>query len=181
MCPRNKPAIVRAGGIEALSKNLGHESENIKFHCVTAMRNLSDVPAQLVSTLAITQPHRPHNPVSCFQTDPATFFNRLSELLANPDPQITICAAGVIMNVTNKAENKLAFCQAKGIQALIEAVKRLSKQPQLVEPAVIGLRHVTNNHAKQDVAQSVLINEVNGLPHLMTALDHQMQVRFLLE
>ena len=49
VCPRNKPAIVRAGGIEALSKNLGHESENIKFHCVTAMRNLSDVPAQLVN------------------------------------------------------------------------------------------------------------------------------------
>ena len=94
---------------------------------------------------------------------------------------MTICAAGVIMNVTNKAENKLAFCQAKGIQALIEAVKRLSKQPQLVEPAVIGLRHVTNNHAKQDVAQSVLINEVNGLPHLMTALDHQMQVLIHLE
>ena len=91
---------------------------------------------------------------------------------------MTICAAGVIMNVTNKAENKLAFCQAKGIQALVEAVKRLSKQPQLVEPAVIGLRHVTNNHAKQDVAQSVLINEVNGLPHLMTALDHQMQAWF---
>ena len=54
MCPRNKPAIVRAGGIEALSKNLGHESENIKFHCVTAMRNLSDVPAQLVNGV---EPH----------------------------------------------------------------------------------------------------------------------------
>ena len=49
VCPNNKPAIIRAGGIDALAKHLINPSNQIKSHCIWALRNLSDAATVIVS------------------------------------------------------------------------------------------------------------------------------------
>jgi len=43
----NKPAIIQAGGLEALARHLRSEQSKITYHCSWTMRNLSDMAANI--------------------------------------------------------------------------------------------------------------------------------------
>ncbi|XP_059088483.1 junction plakoglobin-like isoform X2 [Tigriopus californicus] len=156
VCPNNKVAIIQAGGIDAIAKHLGNSSNQTKSHCIWALRNLSDAASTI--------------------NDVKSLIESLVELLEHKDEHIAICAAGIIFNLTcNNEANKLQVCQSNGIQALVGVIKNLGTNKDLLEPAVCALRHVTNNHVKADVAQTLLLEELNALPLLMGLLDYYMK------
>ncbi|CAI8014639.1 Junction plakoglobin [Geodia barretti] len=43
VCPSNKPEIVQAGGMQALSRHLGHRSTRLVHNILHTLRNLSDM------------------------------------------------------------------------------------------------------------------------------------------
>ncbi|NWW49517.1 PLAK protein, partial [Pedionomus torquatus] len=50
VCPSNKPAIVEAGGMQALGKHLTSSSPRLVQNCLWTLRNLSDVATKQVKT-----------------------------------------------------------------------------------------------------------------------------------
>lgn len=48
VCPSNKPAIVEAGGMQALGKHLTSNSPRLVQNCLWTLRNLSDVATKQV-------------------------------------------------------------------------------------------------------------------------------------
>ena len=48
VCSSNKPAIVDAGGMQALAIHLGHASQRLVQNCLWTLRNLSDAGTKLV-------------------------------------------------------------------------------------------------------------------------------------
>lgn len=42
VCSRNKPAIVEAGGMQALAMHLQHNSQQLVYNVLWTLRNLSD-------------------------------------------------------------------------------------------------------------------------------------------
>lgn len=42
VCSRNKPAIVEAGGMQALAMHLQHDSQQLVYNVLWTLRNLSD-------------------------------------------------------------------------------------------------------------------------------------------
>ena len=51
VCQSNKPAIVEAGGMQALAAHLGHQSGRLVQNCLWTLRNLSDSANKVVSFL----------------------------------------------------------------------------------------------------------------------------------
>jgi catenin beta 1 len=49
VCSSNKPAIVEAGGMQALAIHLGHPSQRLVLNCLWTLRNLSDAATKVVS------------------------------------------------------------------------------------------------------------------------------------
>ena len=49
VCSSNKPAIVEAGGMQALAMHLGHQSHRLVQNCLWTCRNLSDAATKQVS------------------------------------------------------------------------------------------------------------------------------------
>lgn len=48
VCSSNKPAIVEAGGMQALAHHLGHPSQRLVLNCLWSLRNLSDAATKVV-------------------------------------------------------------------------------------------------------------------------------------
>ena len=48
VCSSNKPAIVEAGGMQALAMHLGHQSHRLVQNCLWTCRNLSDAATKQV-------------------------------------------------------------------------------------------------------------------------------------
>ena len=48
VCSSNKPAIVDAGGMQALAIHLGHASQRLVQNCLWTLRNLSDAGTKIV-------------------------------------------------------------------------------------------------------------------------------------
>ena len=48
VCPSNKPEIVQAGGMQALSMHLGHRSGRLVQNVLLTLRNLSDAATKQV-------------------------------------------------------------------------------------------------------------------------------------
>ena len=49
VCQSNKPAIVEAGGMQALAVHLNHQSGRLVQNCLWTLRNLSDAANRIVS------------------------------------------------------------------------------------------------------------------------------------
>ena len=49
VCSSNKPAIVEAGGMQALAMHLIHQSTRLVQNCLWTLRNLSDAATKVVS------------------------------------------------------------------------------------------------------------------------------------
>ena len=85
-------------------------------------------------------------------------------MLHHNEIPIIICAAGIISNMTvNNEPLKLAICDANGIRELIQVIGVHGRNHELLEPALCGLRHLTNNHKKAEMAHRAFIYDYNGL------------------
>ncbi|XP_062845057.1 junction plakoglobin-like [Trichomycterus rosablanca] len=163
VCPSNKPAIVNAGGMQALAQHLTGSSTRLIQNCLWTLRNLSDAATKqegLDSLLVV-----------------------LVSQLGSDDVNVLTCATGILSNLTcNNALNKSLVVQRGGVEALINALLRTtvnqdeaevtvcaSVNQDVAEPAVCALRHLTGRHPLAQTAQ----NEVRihyGIPAIIKLL-----------
>ncbi|KAH7982811.1 hypothetical protein HPB52_007291 [Rhipicephalus sanguineus] len=140
VCSSNKPAIVEAGGVQATSMHLGHQSQRLVLNCLWTLRNLSDAALK--------------------QESLEPLLASLVQLLASGDINVVTCAAGILSNLTcNNHRNKVTLCHVGGIEALVRTVIQAGDREEITEPAVCALRHLTCRHPEAELAQnSVRLN-----------------------
>ncbi|XP_077997286.1 catenin beta-like isoform X2 [Glandiceps talaboti] len=150
VCPSNKPAIVEAGGMQALGMHLGHQSNRLVQNCLWTLRNLSDAGTKVDSIEGLLQ--------------------MLVQLLSSNDINVVTCAAGILSNLTcNNARNKITVCQVGGIEALVRTILQAGDREDITEPAVCALRHLTSRHPEAEMAQNA-VRLHYGLPVLVKLL-----------
>ncbi|KAK7112802.1 catenin beta-like [Littorina saxatilis] len=150
VCASNKPAIVEAGGMQALSMHLGHQSQRLVQNCLWSLRNLSDAATKMDQMEGL--------------------LHMLVQLLASNDINVVTCAAGILSNLTcNNQRNKVMVCQVGGIEALVRTVMQAGDREDITEPAVCALRHLTSRHPEAEMAQNA-VRLHYGLPVLVKLL-----------
>lgn len=88
VCPSNKPAIVEAGGMQALAMHLTNQSQRLVQNCLWTLRNLSDAGTKVEGLDALLQ--------------------SLVLVLGSEDVNVVTCAAGILSNLTcNNQRNKV--------------------------------------------------------------------------
>ncbi|XP_035688530.1 catenin beta-1-like isoform X5 [Branchiostoma floridae] len=153
VCSSNKPAIVEAGGMQALGQHLSHQSPRLVQNCLWTLRNLSDAATKQVRQEALE---------GLLQT--------LVHMLAHNDINIVTCAAGILSNLTcNNGRNKMIVCQVGGIEALVRTILQAGDREDITEPAVCALRHLTSRHPEAEMAQNA-VRLHYGLPVLVKLL-----------
>jgi len=151
VCSSNKPAIVEAGGMQALANHLSHQSNRLVQNCLWTLRNLSDVATKQDGLDGLLQ--------------------MLVQLLSSNDINVVTCAAGILSNLTcNNPRNKQVCCQVGGIEALVRTCLQAGDREEITEPAVCALRHLTSRHADAEVAQNAVRLHF-GLPVLVKLLN----------
>eukprot|EP00112_Aurelia_sp_Birch-Aquarium-sp1_P020658 Seg538.8_Seg538.4 transcript_id=Seg538.8_Seg538.4/GoldUCD/mRNA.D3Y31 product="Catenin beta" protein_id=Seg538.8_Seg538.4/GoldUCD/D3Y31 len=149
VCSSNKPAIVEAGGMQALANHLSHQSNRLVQNCLWTLRNLSDVATKQDGLDGLLQ--------------------MLVQLLSANDINVVTCAAGILSNLTcNNPRSKQVCCQVGGIEALVRTCLQAGDREEITEPAVCALRHLTSRHPDAEVAQNAVRLHF-GLP-VMTKL-----------
>merc|ERR1719211_70468 len=147
VCSSNKPAIVDAGGMQALAIHLGHASQRLVQNCLWTLRNLSDAGTKLENL--------------------ETLMQGLVQLLGSNDVNIVTCAAGILSNLTcNNQKNKVTVCQVGGIEALVRTIIAAGDREEITEPAVCALRHLTSRHPECEVSQNA-VRLQGGLPTIV--------------
>merc|ERR1719216_201502 len=147
VCSSNKPAIVDAGGMQALAMHLGHASQRLVQNCLWTLRNLSDAGTKLENMENLMQ--------------------GLVQLLGSSDVNIVTCAAGILSNLTcNNQKNKVVVCQVGGIEGLVRTIIAAGDREEITEPAVCALRHLTSRHPECEVAQNA-VRLQGGLPTIV--------------
>jgi len=137
VCSSNKPAIVEAGGMQALAMHLGHPSQRLVQNCLWTLRNLSDAGTKVDGMGPLLQ--------------------SLVSLLASPDINFITCAAGILSNLTcNNQRNKVIVCQVGGVDALVRTIVTAGDREEITEPAVCALRHLTSRHSECEIAQNAV-------------------------
>lgn len=152
VCPSNKPAIIQAGGIQALALRLNSQrSKRLAQECLWALRNLSD---------ATTNEHN---------VEP--LLQMLVQLLESTDVNMVTCAVGTLSNMTcNNQNNKNFVCKIGGLQALLQTIRNADGREEITEPATCALRHLTDRHPDAVLAQDS-IRMVGGLEDIARLLD----------
>lgn len=121
VCSSNKPAIVDAGGMQALSIHLNSASTRLVQNCLWTLRNLSDAGTKLDNMEPLMQ--------------------GLVGLLGSNDVNIVTCSAGILSNLTcNNQKNKIVVSQFGGIEALVSTIIAAGDREEITEPAVCALR-----------------------------------------
>merc|ERR1712223_926206 len=149
VCSSNKPAIVDAGGMQALAIHLGHASQRLVQNCLWTLRNLSDAGTKLENM--------------------ETLMQGLVQLLGSNDVNIVTCAAGILSNLTCNnwmIQNKVVVCQLGGVEALVATIMAAGDREEITEPAVCALRHLTSRHPECEVAQNA-VRLQGGLPTIV--------------
>uniref|UniRef100_A0A8C6SN05 Junction plakoglobin n=1 Tax=Neogobius melanostomus TaxID=47308 RepID=A0A8C6SN05_9GOBI len=137
VCSSNKPAIVEAGGMQALGHHLTGSSHRLIQNCLWTLRNLSDAATKQEGLDGLLQ--------------------ILVKQLGSDDVNMLTCATGILSNLTcNNARNKTLVAQFGGVEALIHAVLRAGQKEDVAEPAVCALRHLTSRHADAELAQNAV-------------------------
>nr|CAD7590501.1 unnamed protein product [Timema genevievae] len=135
VCSSNKPAIVEAGGMQALAMHLGHPSQRLVQNCLWTLRNLSDAGTKVDGLEGLLQ--------------------SLVQLLSSTDVNVVTCAAGILSNLTcNNQRNKVTVCQVGGVDALVRTIVQAGDREEITEPAVCALRHLTSRHVESEMAQN---------------------------
>ncbi|XP_075436420.1 junction plakoglobin isoform X1 [Ascaphus truei] len=155
VCPSNKPAIVEAGGMQALGKHLTSSSPRLVQNCLWTLRNLSDVATK--------------------QEGLDNVLKILVNQLSSDDVNVLTCATGTLSNLTcNNSRNKTLVTQSNGVESLIHTILRASDKDDIAEPAVCALRHLTSRHPDAEVAQnSVRLHY--GIPAIVKLLNQPFQ------
>ncbi|XP_015513274.1 armadillo segment polarity protein isoform X2 [Neodiprion pinetum] len=140
VCSSNKPAIVEAGGMQALAMHLGNSSPRLVQNCLWTLRNLSDAGTKVDGLEGLLQ--------------------GLVQVLTSSDVNVVTCAAGILSNLTcNNQRNKVTVCQVGGVDALVRTIVSAGDREEITEPAVCALRHLTSRHVDAEMAQnSVRLN-----------------------
>uniref|UniRef100_A0A672SCN1 Catenin beta-1-like n=1 Tax=Sinocyclocheilus grahami TaxID=75366 RepID=A0A672SCN1_SINGR len=150
VCSSSKPAIVEAGGMQALGLHLTDPSQRLVQNCLWTLRNLSDAATK--------------------QEGMEGLLGTLVQLLASDDINVVTCAAGILSNLTcNNYKNKMMVCQVGGIEALVRTVLRAGDREDITEPAVCALRHLTSRHQDAEMAQNA-VRLHYGLPVVVKLL-----------
>uniref|UniRef100_H2YLQ4 Beta-catenin n=2 Tax=Ciona savignyi TaxID=51511 RepID=H2YLQ4_CIOSA len=150
VCSNNKPAIVEAGGMQALGLHLGSRSQRLLQNCLWSLRNLSDAGTK--------------------QDQVENLLQMLVQLLSSNDINVVTCAAGILSNLTcNNMSNKTRVCQVGGIEALVRTVLQAGDREDITEPSVCALRHLTSRHPDAEMAQNA-VRLHYGLPVLVKLL-----------
>lgn len=137
VCSSNKPAIVEAGGMQALAMHLGNPSTRLVQNCLWTLRNLSDAATKVDGLEGLLQ--------------------SLVQVLGSPDGNVITCAAGILSNLTcNNQRNKVTVCQVGGVEALVRTIMGAGEREEITEPAVCALRHLTSRHIESDMAQNTV-------------------------
>ncbi|XP_066530331.1 junction plakoglobin isoform X2 [Hoplias malabaricus] len=137
VCPSNKPAIVDAGGMQALGQHLTGSSQRLVQNCLWTLRNLSDAATKQEGLDGLLQ--------------------ILVTQLGSDDLNMLTCATGILSNLTcNNSRNKALVCQSGGVESLILAVLRAGQKEDVCEPAVCALRHLTSRHPHAELAQNAV-------------------------
>lgn len=151
VCPSNKPAIIQAGGMQALALCLNHQSKRLVQESLWTIRNLSDGATKEISMEPLLQ--------------------RLIQLLDIDDIDMVTCAVGTLSNLTcNNPINKSFVFKAGGVQALVLLLRGAGDRDEILEPTACALRHLTSRHPDADLAQEALRN-YGGLPDISKLLD----------
>ncbi|XP_061872458.1 junction plakoglobin-like isoform X3 [Colius striatus] len=155
VCPINKPAIVEAGGMQALGKHLTSSSPRLVQNCLWTLRNLSDVATKQEGLDGVLK----------------ILVNQLS----SDDVNVLTCATGTLSNLTcNNSKNKTLVTQSNGVETLIHTILRAGDKEDITEPAVCALRHLTSRHPEAEMAQnSVRLNY--GIPAIVKLLNQPNQ------
>ena len=150
VCSSNKPALIQAGGMQALALCLDHPSKRLAQECLWALRNLSDGATKEINLEPLLQ--------------------RLVQLLDGNDINMVTCAVGTLSNLTcNNPSNKVFVCKVGGIQALVQTLRNAGDRDEIIEPAICALRHLTNGHSDATLAQDA-IRIHGGLPDVFRLL-----------
>lgn len=137
VCSSNKPAIVEAGGMQALAMHLGNPSQRLVQNCLWTLRNLSDAATKVDGLDAL--------------------LSSLVQILASTDVNVVTCAAGILSNLTcNNQRNKVTVCQVGGVDALVRTIINAGDREEITEPAVCALRHLTSRHVESEMAQNAV-------------------------
>ncbi|XP_035783261.1 armadillo segment polarity protein isoform X1 [Anopheles albimanus] len=151
VCSSNKPAIVEAGGMQALAMHLGNQSQRLVQNCLWTLRNLSDAATKVDGL--------------------ETLLSGLVTVLGSSDVNVVTCAAGILSNLTcNNQRNKVTVCQVGGVEALVGTIINAGDREEITEPAVCALRHLTSRHPESEAAQNVVRNGY-GLPVIVKLLN----------
>ncbi|CAL8076980.1 unnamed protein product [Calicophoron daubneyi] len=151
VCTSNKPAIISAGGMDALAKHLHSSSHRLVLNCLWALRNLSDAATKLSNLQPLLQ--------------------SLVQILDCGDPSMVTCAAGILSNLTcNNHANKFIVYKLGGIQGLLRAVGHVGTKEDILEPCMCALRHLTSRHEEEETARHMIVHELAGLPLLARIL-----------
>ncbi|CAG0879006.1 unnamed protein product [Darwinula stevensoni] len=151
VCSSNKPAIVEAGGMQALAVHLSSPSQRLVQNCLWTLRNLSDAGTKVD---AMDQ-----------------LLGGLVQLLGSPDINVVTCSAGILSNLTcNNQRNKVTVCQVGGIEALVRTIINAGDREEITEPAVCALRHLTGRHPHSEMAQNT-VRLHYGLPVIVKLLN----------
>lgn len=145
VCPSNKPAIIAAGGMDALARHLHSSSHRLVLNCLWALRNLSDAATRLDNLQPLLQ--------------------SLVRLLDVGDSSMITCAAGILSNLTcNNHANKYIVYKSGGIEGLLCAISQPNLKEDILEPCMCALRHLTSRHEEEETARHVIVHQLNGLP-----------------
>uniref|UniRef100_A0A8C1KQP3 Junction plakoglobin a n=1 Tax=Cyprinus carpio TaxID=7962 RepID=A0A8C1KQP3_CYPCA len=151
VCPSNKPAIVDAGGMQALGKHLNGSSQRLTQNCLWTLRNLSDAATK--------------------QDGMENLLQVLVGLLSSDDINMLTCATGILSNLTcNNTRNKTQVTQSNGVEALIHTILRAGSKQDVIEPAVCALRHLTSRHPEAETAQNA-VRMYYGIPAIVKLLN----------
>ncbi|XP_055588023.1 armadillo segment polarity protein isoform X2 [Uranotaenia lowii] len=151
VCSSNKPAIVEAGGMQALAMHLGNPSQRLVQNCLWTLRNLSDAATKVDGL--------------------ETLLSGLVTVLGSSDVNVVTCAAGILSNLTcNNQRNKVTVCQVGGVEALVGTIINAGDREEITEPAVCALRHLTSRHPESESAQNIVRNGY-GLPVIVKLLN----------
>ncbi|XP_039980221.1 junction plakoglobin isoform X3 [Xiphias gladius] len=171
VCPSNKPAIVEAGGMQALGQHLTGSSQRLIQNCLWTLRNLSDAATKqerIKQLVAVTVRSRKR---MGWAAGFAELVHRegaglegldgllqiLVTQLGSDDVNMLTCATGILSNLTcNNSRNKTLVTQYSCVEALIHAVLRAGEKEDVAEPAVCALRHLTSRHQDAELAQNAV-------------------------
>jgi len=149
VCNQNKRAIVEAGGVLALGLHLQNGSSRLLSNCLWTLRNLSDCATHVGGLGPLLQ--------------------ALLQRLSSTDHQNIVIACGTLANLScNNVQNKVDIVRHGGIENLLRVIQQVGDRPEIVEPAICALKHITSRHPEAERAQSMVREAMNGtgLQHL---------------